>query len=87
MKDSKMFRTVLAVGAILMATGLSASAQANAAQGVKTVVLVHGAWATRHGHLSAARAIGGATDECHHAHSPRLSRGDARRSVPGCAFY
>src|ERR1039457_4351643 len=45
MKDSKMFRTVLAVGAILMATGLSASAQASAAQGVKTVVLVHGAWA------------------------------------------
>src|ERR1017187_6159288 len=45
MKDYKMFRTVLAVGAILMATGLSASAQAGAAQEVKTVVLVHGAWA------------------------------------------
>ena len=44
MKDYKMFRTVLAVGAILMATGLSASAQAGAAQEVKTVVLVHGAW-------------------------------------------
>jgi pimeloyl-ACP methyl ester carboxylesterase len=44
MMDFKMFRTVFAVGAILMATGLSASAQASAAQEVKTVVLVHGAW-------------------------------------------
>src|ERR1700733_3218881 len=41
----KVFQTVLAAGAILMTTGLPASAQASAAQGVKTVVLVHGAWA------------------------------------------
>jgi pimeloyl-ACP methyl ester carboxylesterase len=45
MVDSKLFQTVLAVGASLMATGLSASAQSGAAQEVKTVVLVHGAWA------------------------------------------
>ena len=44
MMNSNMFQTVLQVGAILMATGLSASAQVSAAQGVKTVVLVHGAW-------------------------------------------
>ena len=45
MKYSKIFRIALAVCAILMATVLSASAQAGAAQQVKTIVLVHGAWA------------------------------------------
>jgi pimeloyl-ACP methyl ester carboxylesterase len=44
MMNSKMFRTVLAVSTILMATGSLASAQTSAAQGVKTLVLVHGAW-------------------------------------------
>jgi pimeloyl-ACP methyl ester carboxylesterase len=44
MVHSKMFGMVLAVGAILTATGSPASAQASAAQAVKTVVLVHGAW-------------------------------------------
>lgn len=44
MRNSRIFRTVLAVCAILMATALSASAQAGAAQGVRTLVLVHGAW-------------------------------------------
>jgi pimeloyl-ACP methyl ester carboxylesterase len=41
----RMFRTILEVGAIFMAAGLPASAQVTAAQRVKTVVLVHGAWA------------------------------------------
>jgi pimeloyl-ACP methyl ester carboxylesterase len=45
MKYSKIFRIALAVCAIFMATVLSASAQAGAAQQVKTIVLVHGAWA------------------------------------------
>ena len=44
MMDSKMLRTVLALGAILVANCSSTNAQASATQGVKTVVLVHGAW-------------------------------------------
>ncbi|MGJ5817130.1 alpha/beta fold hydrolase [Paludibaculum fermentans] len=44
MMNSRMFKSVLAVGAILMATASSASAQTSTAQGVKTLVLVHGAW-------------------------------------------